>query len=557
MKKQLLTLLVLMMLPLLVDANGIQIDGIYYELNQEEKTAMVTFRDFNEGNTDAYTGTLNIPSTIKYNGEEFSVTSIGKEAFNYCYNLLSISIPSSITYIAGNTFEKTGWYNNQPNGIVYLDNWVINYKGEKPTGSITLTEGTRGIAELAFEGCENMTKITIPKSVKYIGARSFEGCSYLTSVTIPDGVTSIKGGTFLGCSSLTTIALPNSVTSIESTCAVAPWTYGAFRGCSSLNSVSLGENLKTIGADAFSGCTSLSSLSIPEKVTTIESYAFYECSNLSTITIPSSVASIGHYAFSGCNKLNSVHISDIGAWCKISFDYGEQNNPLSFAHHLYLGEEEIKDLVIPNTVTSLGYNSFNGCSGLISATIPETVTSIGDYAFANCGNLKTIYIANNVNTIGENAFENCSKVETINLPKELQIVKKAMFKSCYSLKSVVIPAKVEFIYQEAFAYCDGLESIKLFSPTPPISYNNTFTNYNAKLSVPAESINAYKSADVWKNFQEITVLSDQEMRINGIQIDDNRVASYFTLDGKQIDTPRKGVNIVRTSNGKTKKVVIK
>lgn len=275
--KKLLLFLFTFSLSIVANAYNAYIDGIYYNLNQTAKTAEVTWRGLNDSNQDAYTGSLNIPASVSYNDEEYSVTSIGTEAFRRCPNLLSITIPNSITYISANTFGETGWYNNQPNGIVYLDNWVINYKGEKPTGNITIAEGTRGIAELAFWECSYITKIAIPNSVMYIGGRAFEYCSSLTSVTIPDGVTCIMGGTFSGCSSLTAITIPNSVESIEETCTVGFGTFGAFRGCSGLTSITFGNSLKRIGSYTFSGCTSLVSVTIPNNVNSLGEYVFEGC----------------------------------------------------------------------------------------------------------------------------------------------------------------------------------------------------------------------------------------------------------------------------------------
>ena len=117
------------------------------------------------------------------------------------------------------------------------------------------------------------------------------------------------------------------------------------------------------------------------------------------------MTSIGEKAFYDCYRLDSVHISDIAAWCNIDFKYRD-SNPLYYAHHLYLNGEEVKDLVIPNSVTSIGKYAFHGCSGLTSVTIGNSVTRIGQNAFANCTELLDVYCyAENVPSTSSNAFD--------------------------------------------------------------------------------------------------------------------------------------------------------
>ena len=118
-------------------------------------------------------------------------------------------------------------------------------------------------------------------------------------------------------------------------------------------------------------------------VTSIERGAFAACPALTSITIPNSMKSIGEDAFQEAYGLTSVHISDLAAWCKIVYigDGRDCGNPLLVAHHLFLNGEEIKDLVIPNSVTSIGGYAFAGCHDLTSVTIPNSVISIGDGAF--------------------------------------------------------------------------------------------------------------------------------------------------------------------------------
>ena len=156
--------------------------------------------------------------------------------------------------------------------------------------------------------------------------------------------------------------------------------------------VTIPNTVKSIGQNAFRGCKGITSVTIPNSVTSIGSSAFYNCSGLTSVTIPNSVTSIGSSAFSDCSGLKEVHISDLATWCKISF--GSYNaNPLYYAHDLYLNGLLITDLVIPNSVTSIGSYAFSGCSGLTSVTIPNSVTSIGESAFYGCSGLKEVHIS--------------------------------------------------------------------------------------------------------------------------------------------------------------------
>ncbi len=145
-------------------------------------------------------------------------------------------------------------------------------------------------------------------------------------------------------------------------------------------------------------------------VTSIGSQAFYEYSGLTSVTIPGSVTSIGSDVFHGCSGLTSVHISDLEAWCKIAFN-GSMSNPLHYAHHLFLNGEEIKDLVIPNSVTSIGKYAFYACSGLTSVTIPNSVTGIGINAFWGCSGLTSVTIPEGMTGIGAHANQ-YSRMET-------------------------------------------------------------------------------------------------------------------------------------------------
>ena len=262
----------------------IYINGINYNLVFRQKTAKVT------QNPSKYSGKVNIPESVSYNGETYSVTSIGAYAFCRCRGLTSVTIPNSVTSIGSSAFKNcsglkkvivpdiAAWcgisfYNSDSNPLYYAEH-------------------------LYSDETTEITNLIIPNSVTSIGGGAFYGCSGLTSVNIPNSVTSIGKYAFYGCSGLTSVTIPNSVTSIESS---------AFRDCSGLTSIEVESGNRTY--DSRNNCNAIietatntliqgcKTTTIPNSVTSIGKYAFRGRSGLTSVTMPNSVTSIGDYAF--------------------------------------------------------------------------------------------------------------------------------------------------------------------------------------------------------------------------------------------------------------------
>ena len=195
-------------------------------------------------------------------------------------------------------------------------------------------------------------------------------------------------------------------------------------------------------------------------VVEIGGYAFKDCSSLTSVTIPSSVTAIGYHAFYNCTGLTKVNISDLVAWCNIDFN-SITSNPLRDAHHLYLNGTEIKDLVIPNSVTKIRNYAFSFCTGLTSIAIPNFVTTIGKSALAGCTGFTSVTIPNSVTTIGGAAFSGCTGLTSIAIPNSVTTIGNAIFQKCTGLTSVTIPNSVTTIGENTFRNCTVLSSVTI------------------------------------------------------------------------------------------------
>ena len=269
------------------------------------------------------------------------------------------------------------------------------------------------------------------------------------------------------------INIPSEVTIMSRTRKVTSIGDDAFRDCTGLVSVIIPNSVISIGFSAFSGC------SFPTY-----GYGGNSYGGLSSVTIGKSVTTIRYDAFRDCNNLKKVIVHDVAAWCRINFggnsgDYF--SNPLYYAQHIYKDENtEIKDLVIPNSVTEISNYAFHGCVGLSSITIPNSVTSIGREAFNGCSGLTSVTIPNSVTSVGVSAFSGCSGLTSITIPNSVTSIESSAFKGCYRLTSVTIPNSVTSIGYNAFSGCSGLTFITI--PNSVTSIGNSAFSGCKKLS---------------------------------------------------------------------------
>ena len=486
-----------------------------------------------------------------------SVTSIYNSAFRGCTGLTNITIPAGVTSIDSHTFSDCTSLARITIPASVTSIGYGAFSGCTSLANITIPEGIAYIDSFAFYNCTSLTSINIPASVTSVGNNAFTGCTSLAgitvaannttyasqdgilynkaktqfilippnlsgNVTIPEGITSIGNEAFRSRTSLTGITIPASVTSIGQsafsgctslTSIIIPAGVingNAFEGCTSLTSVTIGEGVTSIGNNAFWNCTSLASVTIPAGV--INSTAFEGCTSLASVTIGEGVTSIiGNYPFQGCTSLTAITVAANNT------TYASQDGILynkAKTQFIIIPQALSGNVTIPEGITTIYANAFNGCTGLTSVTIGEGVTSIYNDTFQGCASLTAITVAANNTTYAsqDGILYNKAKTRFILIPSNLSgnvtipvgvtSIDDNAFSGCTGLTGVTIPTSVTSIGQSAFSDCTGLTSVTCLPTTPPTLGTGVFTSAPTSLAikVPSASVTAYRNATNWSAY---------------------------------------------------------
>ncbi len=304
------------------------------------------------------------------------------EVFAYCTALSEITLPDTLMQIGYDAFYDTAYFNdeaNWDNNVLYIGKYIVN-ADYALTGSYTVKDGTRLIADSSFSSCNKLTEIIFPESLLYINGYAFFSCSGLENVVFNDGLLTIGDRAFISCSALDNVIIPSSVTTLMEY---------AFESCSSLKNLTFAEGFSAkIGAGAFQLCEALETLVIPEGVKVIEMNAFARCRGLTSITLPTTLTTINKDAFYDCQAIENIYYNgNADQWVGIKFtaDHYYNSSPLQYAENLYFDGELVTDVVLSDAVTVINSRAFDTYSKLKTIYIPKSVKTIQYGAFEGCG----------------------------------------------------------------------------------------------------------------------------------------------------------------------------
>ena len=480
-------------------------------------------------NTDI-AGDLVLPSTVVYDGVEYTVIIVDGGGFRSCGEITSVVIPNSVQEIRGSAFK-----------------WCSKLT------SVTIPDSITKIPNQCFNQCYNLESLTIPAGVTLIEYDAFKACEKLSPLTVPDGASSIEYDAFYGIDTVyysgsatgspwsagrviemteptlngtfvvgdfrytitdTTnhivaiaaantdiagdIVLPSSVEfdGVEYTVGLIGGE-GVFRSCSEITSVVIPNSVKTISGSAFKWCSKLVSVTLPDSITKIPNQCFNQCYNLVDVTIPSGVTSIEYDAFKACEKLSPLTISDdvtsieYDAFAGIDTVYysGDatgnpwgagivigKNKPTKGSYFV-VGDykykvEDDKELTVAISAAS---TEISGDLELPSKVVYDgleyTVIIVDGGGFRSCTEITSVVIPNTVQEIRGSAFKWCSSLTSVTIPEHITKIPNQCFNQCYNLESLTIPSGVTLIEYDAFKACEKLSPLTVPDSASSIEYD--------------------------------------------------------------------------------------
>ena len=518
-------------------AHDFSVGGIYYKyLDKTAKTVEVTYEgSFYFSYSNEYTGSVTIPSSVTYSGTTYSVTSIGSSAFDDCTGLTSITIPNSVISI-GNS---------------------------------------------AFSNCTGLTEVTIPNSITSIGYYAFSSCSGLTEVNISDlsAWCKIDFGNSdanplcyakkfkLNGAEIKDLVIPNDITKIKDF---------AFYDCTGLTSITIPNSVTSIGVGAFYDCTGLTSISItiPNSVTSIGNYAFYRCSGLTSVTIGNSVTSIGERAFYCCWDMETiVSLNPTPPTCSSSESFYNYSSATlyvpkdSYAKYFiddvwgqFTNIKKIEILVSSITLNNSSIELDKGSTATLTATIAPSNATIKNIVWRSSNpQIATVDQSGKVTALSAGtATITAMANDGSNVSASCKVVVKG------------VETKITLSQTEANLPVNDIMTLsyEVIPLTTPVEWSTSNENVayikkNADNSVmvvgmaDGVAIITAKALD-GSGVSASCVVTVGVGGVEGVEMDNNAVeVSRYDIHGRLLSEPTPGINIVKYSDGTTRKEIVK
>lgn len=451
-----------------------------------------------------------------------SVDSIGQMAITNSRNLTDVKVA------AGNKSFK------------YADGYLTTADGKRllfsqwRSGDLEIPEGIATVDDYTFFEMNDITSLTLPSSMRILGELAFYNCAGLKSIDFGNGIQQVSRMCFQNCKALTAVKIPASmrILGLQAFCydeKISTLTIAeglermddsVFLGCKAIRRVTLPSTMKQWGAAIFYQCTRLMVAVLGEGTTVVPDQMFNYDTNLYDVTLPNTVKTIERASF------YSTKVTEA------SFKWPEQ-------------------------LDSIGFTAFYG-TAFKNIEFPEKLRVIGEWAFAYSSSIETVKLGSGVRKIENLAFAKDTKLKEITLNDGLETIGDQVFAYCESMPSITIPASVKSIGNQAFIDMTDLTTIKMLNPVPPVLTQDILKQVEyplVTLEVPMGAADAYRKADIWKNFT--TIKESEGAGVEETTVAEPVVVGAFTMDGVSVDPESKGLIIVKYSDGTTRKVMNK
>ena len=485
-----------------------------------------------------------------------AVQHVGAYAFYGCEGLVLLHVASNVLTIQDNAFENC----TQLQTIYNYSNLTIE-SGSVNHGMVALyASAVYSITDTTLRAFSGTIKdVVIPDFITAIGSRAFYGNTVMQTVTIHSLVSHIYEDAFLQASALAGVYIKDVSawcnTTFANNYANPLFTAGNLYVNNVLvTTLQIPETVSVISAYAFAGLKNVTSLALPNSVTTIGANTF-ENASITEVRFADGLTQVQDDAFKNCTQLASVYVDSLEHWLKIRFQ-PNASNPLSLGAHFYVNEQQVTELVLPATTTTILSAAFYGFTDVTKVTMYGALQTIEDNAFVGCNNLQTVVNISNLNIVAGNAdfgeialhaievftldvstyyIKAFSGTQTnIVLPDLVKGIQNTAFSGNTSIQQIFIPIGVTEIMWNAFQNCSALQTVTFAENSALTTIGNSA--FNSCTSLTSITIPQGVTYIGWHVFYQCTNLADVTLLGNVTTIDGFAFASCSALQTLQLQS---------------------